>query len=131
MTSDNAWRQIATFLTLSVALCLPSYYFLISQNRSTRSLTSYGLAAFSVSFMAFSFALAWLRLKSGSVWTAVILHASHNLFIQNVFDRLTVSRGATQYVTTEFGVGLAVVYTAAAVACWRRRAELSIKTMTA
>lgn len=87
----------------------------------------YGLAAFSVSFMALSFVLAWLRLKSGSVWTAVILHASHNLFIQNVFDRLTVSRGATQYVTTEFGVGLAVVYTAVAVACWRRRAELSIE----
>src|SRR5439155_21525832 len=51
----------------------------------------YGLVVFCVSFIAISFILAWLRFKSGSVWTAVVFHASHNLFIQNLFDRMTVS----------------------------------------
>ena len=65
-----------------------------------------------------------MRLKSGSLWTAVILHASHNLFIQQVFDRLTVDRGRTQYFTTEFGLGMALFYLAVAYVCWRRRGEL-------
>jgi CAAX protease family protein len=85
----------------------------------------YGLSVFTISFVAVSFVLAWLRLKSGSVWTAVIFHASHNLFIQNVFDRLTVSGPMTQYVTTEFGAGLALLYGCAAVWCWRQRRQLA------
>jgi hypothetical protein len=66
----------------------------------------------------------WLRLKSGSVWTAVLAHASHNLFLQAIFDPLTVDHGMTRYVTTEFGVGMALAYTAAAWYFWRRRDEL-------
>jgi hypothetical protein len=58
------------------------------------------------------------------MWTAVILHASHNLFIQEIFDPLTVDRGMTRYVTTEFGAGLALAYTIAAWYVWRRRGEL-------
>jgi CAAX protease family protein len=91
----------------------------------------YGLVVFSVSFVAISFVLAWLRMKSGSVWPAVIFHASHNLFIQNVFDPLTVSGAVTQYLTTEFGLGLALAYAAVAVACWRLRRELPAKTFAA
>lgn len=84
----------------------------------------YAVLVFTWMAMAASFVFAWFRLKSGSVWTAVILHASHNLFIQEIFDPLTVDKGITEYVTTEFGVGLAVAYTIAAVYVWRRRGEL-------
>jgi len=84
----------------------------------------FGLTVFAISFVAISFVLAWLRLRSGSVWTAVLFHASHNLFVQDVFDRMTVPGRTTEYVTTEFGLGLAVVYFAAAVICWRRRKAL-------
>jgi membrane protease YdiL (CAAX protease family) len=49
----------------------------------------YGAACFTVMVVGLSFAFAWMRLKSGSLWTAVLLHASHNLFIQRVFDPLT------------------------------------------
>jgi len=84
----------------------------------------FGLVVFAISFMAISFVLAWLRLKSGSVWTAVLFHASHNLFVQDVFDPLTRSGPATQYVTTEFGLGLAFVYSAAAIIAWRYRKGL-------
>jgi uncharacterized protein len=84
----------------------------------------YALLVFTWMAVAASFVFAWLRLKSGSLWTAVILHASHNLFIQEIFDPLTKDRGITKYITTEFGVGLALAYTLAAWYCWRRRAEL-------
>jgi uncharacterized protein len=84
----------------------------------------FSLLAFTWMVLAASFVFAWLRLKSGSLWTGVILHASHNLFIQSIFDPLTVNRGFTKYVTTEFGVGLALAYSLAAWYCWRKEAEL-------
>jgi hypothetical protein len=62
---------------------------------------------------------AWPRLRSGSQWPAVLLHASHNAFIQNFFDPLTASTGPTPYVTTEFGVGLALAWVVVAVWMWR------------
>jgi membrane protease YdiL (CAAX protease family) len=85
----------------------------------------FALLVFTWMAVAASFVFAWLRLKSGSVWTAVILHASHNLFIQEIFDPLTKDRGLTRYVTSEFGVGLAFAYTILALYFWGRRGEVS------
>lgn len=85
----------------------------------------YAIPCFILMIVAWSFILTWLRLKSGSVWTAVIMHASHNLFIQGVFDPLTTDSGITKYMTTEFGIGLVVVYILAAYFFWMRRSELS------
>ena len=82
------------------------------------------LLFFTVGIWAASFAFAWFRLKSGSLWTATIMHASHNLFIQQMFDPMVVDRGRTEYVTTEFGLGMALFYIAVAWICWRRRREL-------
>jgi CAAX protease family protein len=81
---------------------------------------------FTLDIAAFSVIVAWLRLRSGSVWTAAILHASHNLFLQEVFDPLTVSRGKTEYWTTEFGLGITLFYGVVAYLCWRRRGELLV-----
>ena len=79
----------------------------------------FGITVFSWGVLAMSFVLAWLRLKSGSLWTGVIFHGSHNLFVQQVFDRVTIDRAWTPYLTTEFGVGLAAAYTVAAVFLYR------------
>jgi membrane protease YdiL (CAAX protease family) len=51
------------------------------------------------------FLLTWLRLKSGSLWSGVILHASSNHFIQQFFDLMTAYTGDTKYVLGEFGIG--------------------------
>jgi len=83
----------------------------------------YAFLCFTVEVVAFSFVFAWLRLKSGSIWPAVILHASHNLF-EGVFNQLTVDRGYTEYFTTEFGMGLAIVYALVAYWCWKQRGSL-------
>lgn len=45
--------------------------------------------SFLVSIVAVSYLLARLRLESGSVWPAVLLHASWNATIQGVFDAST------------------------------------------
>jgi membrane protease YdiL (CAAX protease family) len=53
---------------------------------------------------------AWLRLRSGSVWPPILLHASHNLFVLAVVQRSIVAPGhGTDWLAGETGAGLAVV----------------------
>jgi membrane protease YdiL (CAAX protease family) len=83
----------------------------------------YALGCFTVMIISTSFVFAWLRLRSRSLWPAAVLHASHNLFIQIVFDNLMRDTGKTLWYTTEFGAALAVVTTVFAIYFWTRRTE--------
>lgn len=65
--------------------------------------------------MAFAFAADALCVKARSFWPAVVLHASHNVFVQSIFDPITVTGRCTRFVTSEFGVGLALAYLAVAL----------------
>jgi len=75
--------------------------------------------------ISISFVFTWYRMKSGSLWTGVLLHASHNLFIQSFFTPLTRDTGNTKYYIDEFGIVLPVVCLCFAVWFWRKRSELS------
>jgi uncharacterized protein len=114
----------STALVSGAAWSIYHYPLILFADYNSNAPKWFSLLVFTWMVVASSFIYAWLRLKSGSLWTAVFLHASHNLFIQQIFDPLTLDRGWTKYVTTEFGVGLAVAYTAAAFYFWRRRNEL-------
>jgi membrane protease YdiL (CAAX protease family) len=85
----------------------------------------YGATCFTVMVIGLSFAFAWMRLRSGSLWTGVFLHTSHNLFIQRVFDPLTTNTGLTKYITGEFGAALALISLVVAYIFWKKRAELT------
>jgi membrane protease YdiL (CAAX protease family) len=74
--------------------------------------------------VAISFVFTWMRWKSGSLWTGVLLHASHNLFIQQFFDPITRDTGHTKYVTGEFGAALPVAAIVFAFYLWTRRADV-------
>lgn len=80
---------------------------------------AYSLACFAAMVLGLSVIMAWLTVTSRSLWPAVMLHAAHNLFVQNVFDLATVEDDRTNYVTGEFGVGLAVTVAVTAVVLLR------------
>jgi uncharacterized protein len=61
-----------------------------------------------------AYIMGYLRLRSGSLWPCVLLHATHNTFIQSLFDPLTANVGCAKYISTEFGAGLAVTIGVAA-----------------
>ncbi len=84
----------------------------------------YGLSCFTIAVVGMSFAFSWIRLKSGSLWTAMFLHASHNLYIQGFFDPLTEDTGITRFIIGEFGAALAVVSVIIAYIFWRLRSRL-------
>ena len=68
----------------------------------------FSLSCFTIMVVADSYILAWLTLRSGSLWPAAILHASHNLFIQGILTPLTQNTGPTKYIIDEFGIGLVI-----------------------
>jgi membrane protease YdiL (CAAX protease family) len=84
----------------------------------------YSIACFTVLVLGISFLFAWMRLKSGSVWTGMLLHASHNLFVQAFFDAQTRRARLTGLWTTEFGVGLALIALVVAIIFYAKRGEL-------
>ena len=87
--------------------------------------TWFGLSCFTVMVISMSFVFAWMRLKSGSLWTGAILHASHNLYIQAIFTPMTRNTGKTAWYIDEFGAVLPIVALAFAIYFWTRRHELS------
>jgi uncharacterized protein len=88
----------------------------------------YALTCFTVMVIGDAFIFGWFRLKSGSLWPAAMLHASHNLFIQAIFDRMTNPVGRSLYITTEFGCGLALTVGVCAIYFWTRRKEVADAT---
>lgn len=91
----------------------------------------YAILCFAVMVVSLAFPLAWLRLRSGSVWPCALLHASHNLFIQAFLDRVTVDTGITRWLTTEFGAALAITVGVTAWLFWRQRNAVEASTSSA
>lgn len=100
------------------------YPVLIWADYSSNTSVWYELACFTVMIVSSSFIFAWIRLKSGNLWTCMFLHASHNLFIQRFFDPMTADTGRTRYFTSEFGIALPLVTICFAFYFWTRRHEL-------
>jgi membrane protease YdiL (CAAX protease family) len=78
------------------------------------------MVLFSLSIIPQGIIYAYFSFKSNSLWPAVILHASHNLFIQRVYTPLTISGDGTHFYIDEFGILLPIVSCVVAVYFYRR-----------
>jgi len=88
----------------------------------------FAMTCFTVMVIGDAFQLGWLRLRSNSLWPCALLHASHNLFVQAVFDGMTAPAGKALYLTTEFGAGLAITCAVTAYVLWKRPPDLLKKS---
>lgn len=75
----------------------------------------YSLLCFFIMVIGFTIVANYLCIKAKSFWPAVMLHASHNVFVQSIFDSITVTGKNTKYFTSEFGIGLAIAYIGLAI----------------
>lgn len=85
---------------------------------------AFQVVVFFISTIAHTFVNNWLRAASGSVWPAVLLHTSHNVFINNLYDLMTRRSPLTDFFATEFGLGMMVINVLMALYVWSRRREL-------
>jgi membrane protease YdiL (CAAX protease family) len=116
----------STALISGVVWACWHYPILIWGDYNAGTATWYGLTCFTVLVVAISVVFAWMRLKSGSLWVGALLHASHNLYIQDIFSPLTSNTGKTAWFIGEFGAVLPIVAIGFAIYFWRRRNELEI-----
>jgi membrane protease YdiL (CAAX protease family) len=113
-----------TALISGIVWSMWHYPLLIWGDYNAGTPTWYGLTCFTVMVIALSYIFAWMRLKSGSLWTGAMLHASHNLFVQVIFTPLTRNTGKTAWYIDEFGGVLPAVIVVFAFCFWSRRHEL-------
>ncbi|WP_444902719.1 CPBP family intramembrane glutamic endopeptidase [Microbulbifer sp. CnH-101-E] len=80
----------------------------------------YQLFFFTLGLMSMSVIMTYIRLRSNSVWPAVIFHMSHNVFIQKFFNPLTMQNTDSGWYINEFGVVLPVVIFCTSIYFWRK-----------
>jgi uncharacterized protein len=85
---------------------------------------AFAIACFTVSVVAISFVHAWLRLRSGSVFPAALLHATSNTFM-GAFEALTTHSDVTSYFTYEYGLGFAIVVPLLSLPFWKAGQRLA------
>ncbi|WP_421791556.1 CPBP family intramembrane glutamic endopeptidase [Hyphobacterium sp.] len=76
------------------------------------------LLSFLIMVTALSGPMAWLRLKSGSLWPAATFHAAHNVFIQRVLDEMSERGDGNITMVSEFGVVFALVVVLVSAPFW-------------
>jgi membrane protease YdiL (CAAX protease family) len=114
----------AAALTRGIAWSIWHFPMIIAGVYSNESPVWFNLVCFTILLTGTSFVFTWFRLKSGSLWTGMFLHASHNEFIQSVFTPITSATTITAYFIDEFGAALAFLAVILAVIFWKKRADL-------
>ncbi|MCZ4272324.1 CPBP family intramembrane glutamic endopeptidase [Maritalea porphyrae] len=81
------------------------------------------LLCFTVLAFGVNLAINWLRIISGSLWTAVLLHTTHNSFLQDI-SPLFVKTQMSEYLLSESGIALALSGVVVGTIFWFKRKEL-------
>lgn len=82
----------------------------------------YGLLMFTVVVVFMSIIMAWLRISSNSVMPALFVHASHNLFDQNLFQPMSTNKYVPYYAGEQGFITMLflAVFVGIAIYCWKR-----------
>ena len=81
---------------------------------------TYQLFFFTLIIVSNAVIMTYLRLKTNSLWTAVIFHMSFNVFLQKIFAPLTIENENSAWYIGEFGAVPALVALVFAFFFWRK-----------
>jgi membrane protease YdiL (CAAX protease family) len=87
---------------------------------------AYAVATFAISSVALSYPMAWLRLRTGSIWPAALMHAAGNAAMYLAAEPLTRETADTAWFGGETGILLPLATVAVAIAWWRRTSPRSV-----
>ncbi len=130
---ELGWRgllvpELAKFMTFTKLAILSSiiwtlwhFPIIIFGNYSGAGGLAYSLIVFVPQVVGAGVFLAWIRLKSGSVWSAVLFHGIWNYSIQVFYPALTIATAESELITGEFGWFSPLIWTIIAIVCWHYR----------
>lgn len=78
------------------------------------------MAAFTVMITAMSAIMAYFTFKSDSMWPAILFHAAHNVYFDQIFDPLTIKDANTALWAGEYGLMMPITTSIFALYFWRR-----------
>ena len=78
----------------------------------------YQVFCFTLFIMSMSVIMTYVRLKTDSLWPAVVFHMSHNVFIQKFFAPMTSTNSQSVWFVDEFGAVLPAVLLVFAIYYW-------------
>ena len=87
------------------------------------------LPTFSITIVAAGVVMAWLTLRTRSIWPAVIMHGSQNAITQGFFAEYTTQEWNSVYYVSEVGALIAIAWVVAAYIFWRNRRLLSATSL--
>ena len=77
---------------------------------ASSSLPLVSILLFTIVIIAAGVFVGWVRMMSGSVWTAMIYHGAHNLFLQTAFEVFNKPGPHSEFLGGESGVIPCTVY---------------------
>lgn len=80
----------------------------------------YQLVCFTLCIMSMSVVMTYVRMKTHSLWPAVVFHMSHNVFLQKYFGPLTTENSNSAWFLGEFGIVVPGVLLILAIYCGRK-----------
>jgi uncharacterized protein len=66
--------------------------------------SAFQMCVFTIDLIAASVIYGYFTLKSRSLWPATILHATFNVYVQEIMTPLTIEKGHTGFYVGEFGI---------------------------
>jgi membrane protease YdiL (CAAX protease family) len=85
---------------------------------------AYLFCRFVIIGMSATFTMNWIRLKSGSLWTAVFMRTGHSLFLLGLFQPMTRGPASVWYLIGEYGGILALINLIVGIVFWMMRDRL-------
>lgn len=84
----------------------------------------YSITMFFLSMIGGSTLFAWIRLRSGSIWPAALLHGFWNYFLQEFYPRMTATTKAGEAMLGEFGWYVVLISIVIGLLFWHLRDRL-------
>lgn len=112
---QKIWGWKKAIITSGVIWALWHLPLVISGLYLSETIMVYRIPAFLIEVFALTIIITWIRMKSESVWPAIIFHAIHNYLDQIIFQSLTnnIKRtyfvGETGFITIIFTAIMAVL----------------------
>lgn len=97
----------ASFLVGLVWIAVHVPIFIFADYNAGDTPLWFRLICFTVLAFGANMAINWLRMASASVWTAILFHATHNSYLQDISPLFQKSVAAS-YWLSEAGLGLAI-----------------------